>query len=122
MYEISLASPNDIPGILALQEPNLIERGGGLTVRHTAHWFGHAISDKSVFVARREDKVIGYVLGTSLAENANIPIIQSMLRTFPAPPDCYSMVQCAWLTPNAARASRAPCSRSCVRTWATAPP
>jgi L-amino acid N-acyltransferase YncA len=89
IYEISLASPNDIPGILALQEPNLIERGGSLTVRHTADWFGHAISHKSVLVARRDDKVIGYVLGTSLAANANIPIIQSMLRTFPAPLDCY---------------------------------
>jgi hypothetical protein len=60
MYEISLASPNDIPGILALQEPNLIERGGGLTVRRTADWFGHAISVKSVLVVRRDDKVIGY--------------------------------------------------------------
>ena len=58
-------------------------------MRNIADWFGHAISDKSVLVARRDDKVIGYVLGTSLAANANIPIIQSMLRTFPAPPDCY---------------------------------
>jgi hypothetical protein len=41
VYEISLATPDDIPGILALQEPNLIERGGGLTVRLTADWFGH---------------------------------------------------------------------------------
>ena len=60
MYEISLASPNDIPGIPALQELNLIERGGDLTVRHTADWFGHAISVKPVLVARRDDKVIGY--------------------------------------------------------------
>ena len=42
-YEISLATPYDIPGILALQEPNLVERGGGLSVRQTADWFGHAI-------------------------------------------------------------------------------
>jgi len=54
MYEISLASPNDIPGIPALQELNLIERGGDLTVRHTADWFGHAIFVKSVLVARRD--------------------------------------------------------------------
>jgi GNAT superfamily N-acetyltransferase len=29
------------------------------------------------------------VLGTSLAAQAHIAIIQAMLRTFPAPADCY---------------------------------
>src|ERR1035438_7737160 len=38
---------------------------------------------------RRDGKVVGYVLGTSLAANAHIAIIQAMLRTFPAPPGCY---------------------------------
>ena len=38
-YEISLATPDDIPGILTLQEPNLVERGGGLSVRQTADWY-----------------------------------------------------------------------------------
>jgi hypothetical protein len=46
-------------------------------VRLTADWFGHAISDKSVLVARRDGKVVGYVLGTSLAaksEHAGYPV------------------------------------------------
>jgi len=38
-YEISLGRVDDIPGILALQEINLVERGGGLSVRQTADWF-----------------------------------------------------------------------------------
>src|SRR5512141_2203512 len=83
-YEIALATPDDIPGILALQEPNLVERGGGLSVRQTADWFRNAINEQSVVVGRRGGKVVGYVLGTSHAA-----IIQSMLHTFPAPPDCY---------------------------------
>jgi hypothetical protein len=49
-YEISLGTPNDIPGILTLQELNLIERGGGLSVRQTADWFRHAIFEKSLVV------------------------------------------------------------------------
>jgi len=88
-YEISLATPDDIPGILMLQEPNLVERGGGLSVRQTADWFRNAITENSVVVARQDGKVVGYVLGTSLAAKAHVAIIQAMLRAFPARPDCY---------------------------------
>ena len=89
-YKTSLATPDDIPGnLLALQEPNLVERGGGLSVRQTADWFRHAIFEKSIVVGRRNGKVVGYVLGTSLAAKAHVPMIQAMLRAFPAPRDCY---------------------------------
>jgi GNAT superfamily N-acetyltransferase len=88
-YEIALATTDDIPGILTLQEPNLVERGGGLSVRQTADWFRNAIVEKSVVVGRRDGKVVGYVLGTSLAAKAHVAIIQAMLRAFPPPPDCY---------------------------------
>ena len=88
-YEISLATPDDIPGILTLQEPNLVERGGGLSVRQTANWFRNVVVEKSVVVGRRDGKVVGYVLGTSLAAQAHVAIIQTMLRALPAPPDCY---------------------------------
>jgi predicted N-acetyltransferase YhbS len=88
-YDISLGTPHDIPGILMLQEPNLVERGGGLSVRQTADWFRHLIHEKSLVVGRSGGKVVGYVLGTSVAIKAHIPIIQAMLRAFPPPPDCY---------------------------------
>jgi L-amino acid N-acyltransferase YncA len=88
-YEISLATLDDIPGILTIQEPNLIERGGGLSMRQTADWFRNAVIEKSIVVARHDDKVVGYVLGTSLAAKAHVTIIQTMLRVFPAQPDCY---------------------------------
>jgi hypothetical protein len=88
-YQITLATAADIPGILTLQEPNLVERGGGLSVRQTADWFRNAITEKSVVVGRRDGKVVGYVLGTSLAAKAHVAIVQTMLRDFPAPPNCY---------------------------------
>jgi hypothetical protein len=49
-YDISLATPNDIPGILALQEPNLPDSGGSLSVRLTADWFKNAIRTKAIAV------------------------------------------------------------------------
>ena len=88
-YDISLGRPEDIPDILVLQEENLAERGGGLTARQTADWFRHAILEKSLVVGRTERKVIAYVLGTSLAAKAHVMVVQTMLRNFPPPPDCY---------------------------------
>src|SRR5262245_49010407 len=88
-YDISLAELDDITGILALQEPNLVEHGGGLSVRQTADWFRKAIHEKSVVVGRRDGRVVGYVLGTSLAAKPHVAIIQTMLHKFPPPPDCY---------------------------------
>src|SRR5215510_7807734 len=88
-YDISHATSNDMPGILTVQEPNLPDRGGSLSVRQTAEWFGNAILEKSIVVGRRNGEVVGYVLGTSLAAKAHVRIIQTMLRAFPPPHDCY---------------------------------
>jgi RimJ/RimL family protein N-acetyltransferase len=88
-YEIGLGTPDDIPGILALQEPSLIDNGGGLSARQTAEWFKQAVLEKSIIVGRRDGEVVGYVLGTSLAAKAHVAIVQAMLRAFPPPPDCY---------------------------------
>lgn len=88
-YDISLGRVDDIPGILVLQEANLLERGGSLSVRQTADWFRNAALEKSLVVGRHERRVVGYVLGTPLAAKTHVMIIQTMLRTFPPPPDCY---------------------------------
>ena len=88
-YDISLATADDIPGILAIQEPNLPDHGGSLSIRQTADWFRNAILEKSIVVGRRSGEVVGYVLGTSLAAKAHVGIIQTMLRAFPPPHDCY---------------------------------
>jgi L-amino acid N-acyltransferase YncA len=88
-YEIDVARPEDIPGIVTLQDPNVIDRGGGLSVRQTADWFKRTMLEMPIIVARRDQKVVGYVLATSLAAKAHVAIVQAMLRNFPAPRDCY---------------------------------
>ena len=42
-YEISLATTDDVQGMLALQEVNLPDKGGSLSVRLTVDWFNDAI-------------------------------------------------------------------------------
>ena len=88
-YDIALATPDDIPGMLALQDANLPDKGGSLSVRLTEDWFRDTILEKSIVVARCNSRIVGYVMGTSLAANAHIAIIQAMLRAYPASPDCY---------------------------------
>ena len=88
-YDIVFGTPDDVPGILTLQEANLPHKGGTLSVRLSADWFQRAILEKSLIVYRREGAVVGYVLGASLAAWGNVPIIQAMLSAFPPRPDFY---------------------------------
>jgi len=88
-YEISLAVPEDIPGILTLQDPNVMDRGGTLSVRLTADWIERLMREMPIIVGRRDGKVVGYLLSTSVAAMSHVPIIQAMLRSFPPPSDCY---------------------------------
>ena len=88
-YEIGLAINDDIPAIVAIQEPNLHENGGGLSVRQNADWFRHGMAEMPIVVARRDGLVVGYALATSVAAKSHVAIVQTMLRAFPAPPNCY---------------------------------
>jgi L-amino acid N-acyltransferase YncA len=88
-YIIGLATPDDIPGIMALQEENLPNRGGSLSVRLPADWFARAMQELPLVVARRDGRVVGYVVVTPLEAQLHIPIVQEMLAKFPAPPDCF---------------------------------
>lgn len=88
-YEIALASTEDIPGIVAVQDPNVIDRGGGLSVRQSAEWFTRTMAEMPLVVVRRQGAVVGYVLATSLAAKAHVPIVQAMLQQYPPPAGCY---------------------------------
>ena len=89
--KIRIATAEDVPDILALQEPNLVETaGGGISVRQTAEWFERTINEMPIIIARRDGILVGYLVTTSLAAKAHVGIVQDMLRSFPAPPNCYS--------------------------------
>jgi L-amino acid N-acyltransferase YncA len=88
-YEIALATLDDISGILLLQEQNLPEQGGALSVRLSAQWFAAALADMPVMVARKTGQVVGYLVASSIPSQAHLPVIQAMLRAYPAPPEAY---------------------------------
>ena len=88
-YHIGLAMPADIPGIMALQEVNLVENGGSLSVRLGAEWYERSMRKMPLVVARRDGHVVGYVVATSLEAQMHIPIVQAMAARFPPPTNCF---------------------------------
>lgn len=88
-YGIARATRGDIPDILALQEENLPDRGGALSVRLPSQWFEAALADMPLIVARKDERLAGYLVASSVASQAHIPVIQGMLRAYPAARDAY---------------------------------
>jgi L-amino acid N-acyltransferase YncA len=88
-YDISLATPSDIPGILVLQDGNLPDQGGALSVGFSKVWFESALADMPVIVARRDDRVVGYLVSSPFSAHAQVPIVHAMLLAYPNSPGGY---------------------------------
>jgi L-amino acid N-acyltransferase YncA len=90
--EVSLATPDDVSGILDLQERNLANRGGSLSVPFSRDWFETAVADAQVIVARSNGRVAGYLVFCSFAAQAHVPLVQAMLQVYPGTPDAYGPI------------------------------
>jgi len=88
--EIALATPDDVGGILDLQERNLPNRGGSLSVPFSRDWFETAVANAQVIVARSNGRVAGYLVFCTFAAQAHVPLVQAMLKAYPGTHDAYS--------------------------------
>jgi L-amino acid N-acyltransferase YncA len=86
---IARAGSDDIDGILALQEANLPEHGGTLAGRVPRAWLEAALSDLPIIVARRDDRVVGYLVSASRISVGSVPAVAAMLRAYPGTEDAY---------------------------------
>jgi L-amino acid N-acyltransferase YncA len=82
-YEVVRATAADIDGILDLQERNQPERGGTLSARLPREWLEAAVADMPVIVARKEGRVVGYLISASREAYAGVPVVAAMLRAYP---------------------------------------
>ena len=89
-YLISVAAPDDIPEILALQAENQVSKGGALSVEFPAQWFEAAITDLPIVVARCDGRLVGYLVSSSLAATQHLPLPQAKQRAYPAGPGAYN--------------------------------
>ena len=74
-YDIAEATRDDIASILALQEENLPENGGLLSVRLPLQWFEAALAKMPIILARKNGQVVGYLIASALSSQAHLPII-----------------------------------------------
>ena len=86
---IEVATRDDLPGILDLQERNLTEHGGSLSVRWSAEWFQTAVGEMPIIVARSGERVVGYLVSTPQSAQAQNPIIQAMLAAYRPSADAF---------------------------------
>ena len=89
-YAVSIAVPEDIPEILALQSENQVSRGGALSVEFPATWFADAIREMPIVVARRNGRLLGYLVSSSPASTRHLPLPEAKQRAYPAGPGAYN--------------------------------
>ena len=89
VYTIALATKADVEAILDLQEQNLPDRGGTLSVRLPRAWFETAIAAMPVIVARNNGRLVGYLVSSSVAANAGVPVVQATLEAYRGSADVY---------------------------------
>jgi len=88
--EIVPATPEDIDGILDLQGRNQPERGSTLSARLPREWLEAAVADMPVILAKKERRVVGYLISASRERYGGVPVVEAMLRSYPgASPDAY---------------------------------
>ena len=87
--QIGLATRDDVAGILDLQEQNLRQNGGALSVPLSRDWLDAAIGGMPIVVARRGARVVGYVVSSPLEAQSDDPILNGMLQVYPGSPGSY---------------------------------
>ncbi|PSH04922.1 MAG: GNAT family N-acetyltransferase [Acidobacteria bacterium] len=89
---VRIASKEDVHGIVELQKANQIAQGGTLATKLEPHQVEEMMEDMPQIVACRDDKVVGFLLTTSLAVHKKqpVPILEEMLQAYPhAESDAY---------------------------------
>jgi L-amino acid N-acyltransferase YncA len=86
---IRRATPDDVDGILALQNANLPDRGGTLSAAFSADWFAATIADMPVIVAVRDEGTAGFLVSAKFRAHAEVPIAQAMRRAYAGTANSY---------------------------------
>lgn len=89
METVDKATEADLDGILALQAANQIERGGMLSAELPRLRIAEMMRSMPLIVAKRGGRVTGFLMTTTRAMNAELPVISSMFSAYPGAADAY---------------------------------
>ena len=84
LYEIRTAVAADIPELIALQADNQITRGGALSIEFPATWFAEVIRQMPIVVARREGRLVGFLVSSAKEATQHLPLSQAKFEAYPS--------------------------------------
>ena len=87
--DIGLASEADLDGIVELQAANQPEQGGTLSASLPRSRIAEMMREMPLIVARRGDRIAGFLMTSTRAMNADVPIIRAMLAAYSGTSDAY---------------------------------
>lgn len=90
VYDIRIATAEDIPDLLALQAENQVSKGGALSIEFPAVWFEGVIKEMPIVIARRDSRLVGYLVSSSPDATRHLALIQAKFDAYPAKPDAYN--------------------------------
>ncbi len=82
--EIVIARESDLDGVLALQAANQIANGGLLSASYARSQLQSMMQVMPLLVARREERVVGFLICPTEEVAARIPILRAMLDAYQA--------------------------------------
>lgn len=87
--DIVRASGDDLEGIVALQAENQPVCGGTLSACLPRSRIMEMMREMPLMVARRGDRIAGFLMASTRVMNADVPIIRAMLTAYPGTADAY---------------------------------
>lgn len=87
--DVGRANEADLDGILVLQAANQMARGGSLSASLPRARVAAMMQEMPLIVARREGRITGFLMTTTRAMNADLPIVQAMFAAYHGTPDAY---------------------------------
>jgi predicted GNAT superfamily acetyltransferase len=87
--EIGKAKEADLTGILELQAANQIARGGSLSAELPRSRVEAMMRGMPLVVARRDGRVIGFLMTTTREMNAELPVVRAMFQAYAGASDAY---------------------------------
>ena len=89
VIEIGLATEADLDGILDLQAANQLTNGGWLSANLPRARVADMMNGMPLVVARSGSEVVGFLMFSSREMCADVPVVQSMLETYPGSASAY---------------------------------
>jgi predicted GNAT superfamily acetyltransferase len=74
---------------MALQAANQLERGGMLSAALPRARVARMILERPLIVARRDGRVVAFLMSDSRETYADVPIVRAMLEAYPGAADAY---------------------------------